>query len=273
MRRNAERSYAPWARPFRVVIAVTTLLAVLLTGALWSTRDRPHSDAGSTHPRSVGPADTPDAPLERPATPQPDADVEADIARLKALTLPTPAAVSDERRVPDDYRRQPDLYARAFAKQLLTQDYASPRDAHLAWVQSESARTDEPLVTGLVPPELRDRLALYSVTDDRYGPAPVPSAADWERLRRNHAHTTVMVQRVTEPLAWSNAVEAGRVTDPGVTAREVTALVTLHTNTSGQAADTVTSVALTLNLTGPPTRDTWAFITLITYRAVPMGSS
>jgi hypothetical protein len=273
MRRHAQRIPAQRIRPLRVVVAVATLLAVLVTGALWSKGDRLHEDAGSTHPRSVRPTDAPDASVQRPTTPRPDADVEEDLARLRALTVPARVADSAEHRIPDGYRHQPDLYARAFVEQLLKQDYATPRDAHLAWVQSESARTDEPLVTGLVPRELRDRLALFSVTDDRSGPAPVPSAAEWDRLRHQHAHTTVKVQRVTEPLVGSNAVEAGRVTDPGVTAREVTATVTVHADTDGQAADTAASVALTLNLTGPPTRDTWAFVAVITYRAMPMGAS
>jgi hypothetical protein len=143
----------------------------------------------------------------------------------------------------------------------------------LAWVQRESARTDEPLVTGLVPPELRDRVALFSVTGRGEGPSPVPSPAEWTSLRTQRARTTVVVQRVTEPLVWSNAVEAGRISDPGVTAREVTALVTLHTVTDGRPTTSTTSVALTLNLAGPPTRDTWAFVAVITYRAVPMGAS
>lgn len=175
--------------------------------------------------------------------------------------------------IPEGQRQQPDLYARAFVERLLTQDYTTPRQEHLAWIQSESALTDEPLVTGLVPRELRDRLALFSVTDQRSSLSPVPSPAEWERLRRQHAHTTVTVQRVTEPLAWSNAVEAGRVSDPGVTAREVTALVTLLGGNGGHATRTTTSVALTLNLAGPPTRDAWAFVAAITYRAVPVGAS
>jgi hypothetical protein len=176
-----------------------------------------------------------------------------------------------EAQIPTAYRQQPDLYARAFVEQLLTLDFSTPRNRHLAWVEAESARTDEPVVSGLIPPELRDRLALFSVTDDRSGPAPVPSAQNWDRLGKQRAYTTIEVQRVTEPLAWSNAVEAGRVTDPGTTAREVTATVTLHAVANGRQATTLSSVDLTLNLLGPPTRAAWAFVAVITYRAVPLG--
>ena len=45
-------------------------------------------------------------------------------------------------------------------RQLLTQDYRTGRDELLAWVQSESAQSTEPLVVGLTPVELRGKLAL-----------------------------------------------------------------------------------------------------------------
>lgn len=262
----------PVLPPLRVLVAVATLLTLLAGGALWTTRARSHEDRNHTEPRAATPTNPPSPTRPHPAQ-RPDGEVAADLARLRALTIPPPAVAPLETRIPEPYRHQPDLYARAFVDQLLTQDYTTPRGNHLAWVQSESARTDEPLVTGLVPPELRDRLALFSVTDQRNGPAPVPSPEEWADLARQDAHTTVTVQRVTEPLAWSNAVEAGRVSDPGVTARQVTATVTLHQVTGGKTRTSTASVALTLNLTGPPTRDTWAFVAVITYRAVPMGSS
>lgn len=276
MRRHARRATVTRVRPLSIVVAAATLLLVLGAGALYGTRDRFHDEADSNGPRPVEPRHTDGAPAQPtgPATtPRPDAAVAEDIAGLRAITMPAPAAGGAHPRIPVAQRQQPDLYARAFVGRLLTQDYMTPRQAHLAWIQSESTLTDEPLVTGLVPRELRDRLALFSVTDQRSSLSPVPSPAEWERLRRQHAHTTVTVQRVTDPLAWSNVVEAGRVSDPGVTAREVTALVTLHAGNAGHATRTTTSVALTLNLAGPPTRDTWGFVAAINYRAVPMGAS
>lgn len=79
------------------------------------------------------------------------------------------------------------------------------------------------------------------------------------------------VQHVTEPVAWSSAVLAGDITDPGVTAREVDALVTLHTTVDGRKRAQRFSVALTMNLEGPPTRPRWGFVTAVTYTVVPMG--
>jgi hypothetical protein len=269
MRRLAFNSR--WAPTRRVVVALAALVVILVVGMLANAhRPRPQPsdtrELGATTRYSAGRV------VSSAPAPQPDADVEADLARLSAVEIPLQTGGSGaESRIPQTYRQQPDLYARAFVEQLLTQDYSAARDRHLAWVQSESAPTDEPLVTGLIPPELRDRLAIFSVTDERSGPAPVPSRMDWDKLRTQHAHTTVVVQRVNEPLAWSNAVEAGRVTDPGVTAREVAATVTQHTGTGAHVATRVTSVDLTLNLLGPPTRGTWAFVAVITYRAVPLG--
>ena len=71
--------------------------------------------------------------------------------------------------VGDPARQQADLYAAAFVKELLTQDYRSSRDELLAWVQSESARCQEPSVVGLTPPDLRNKLAVASLVDASTG--------------------------------------------------------------------------------------------------------
>jgi hypothetical protein len=78
---------------------------------------------------------------------------------------------------------------------------------------------------------------------------------------------------VIEPIPWSTAVAAGEISDPGVTAREVTALVTLHTTEGGIDHRTVTSVALTLNLEGPPALSNWGFVGAVTYDAIPVSRS
>lgn len=165
---------------------------------------------------------------------------------------------------------QPDLYAGEFVRRLLTQQYDSPRADLLAWVQAESAQTSEPLVVGLVPSELRDRMAVYSVTYASTGAAsPIPSAAEWEALGQKDSSTTVQVERVREPVPWANAVQAGRITDPGCTAREVVATITRHQGDSVEK----TSVSLSLVLEGPPSRATWGFVKLVQFTAIPMGAS
>ncbi|MEP6855779.1 MAG: hypothetical protein ABJA33_09935, partial [Pedococcus sp.] len=215
---------------------------------------------------------TPTASTRPPDAPHPDSPAEEqDLKGLRAV-----APVTSESPLPPiagDQVHQPDLYAAEFVRRLLTQDFRSPRQAHLAWVQAESAQSIEPLVVGLVPADLRDRLAVYSVTDTANGPAPVPSDQEWLQLAATKTFTTVQIQRVTEPLAWTNAVADGRITDPGVTGREVAALVTRHTNGSGPDHVQRFSVDLTLNLEGPPSRATWGFVTAVTFTSIPIGAS
>jgi len=162
-------------------------------------------------------------------------------------------------------RLQPDLYAAAFTRELLTQDYHTSRDDVLAWVQSESAPSTEPLVVGLTPVGLRGRLALWSVQDDTGSPAIVPNQTTWAALAARRGYTTVQIQKVTEPVSWADAVAGGEITDPGVTARQVDAQVTLHTTDHGQATTAASSVALTIQLEGPPVRGGYGFVVAAIY--------
>jgi len=100
--------------------------------------------------------------------------------------------------------------------------------------------------------------------------APIPVTDEWARLAQLQGYTTVEVQRVSEPMAWSSAVSSGRITDAGVTGREVTAMVTLHIVQDGRPRVSVSSVALTLNLEGPPARPDWGFVTAVTYTQIPV---
>lgn len=189
-------------------------------------------------------------------------------AELNRLRAQPAIALGSATRITGDASLQPDLYAAEFVRRLLTQDYRTARSDLLAWVQTESAQSAEPLVVGLVPPELRDRLAVYSVTDTASGPVPIPTEHEWANLAAAGATQSVQVDAVRIPLAWSNAVAAGRITDPGVTGREVAATVTRHTGSSVSRW----SVALALNLEGPPSRASWGFVTAVTYRVVQIGA-
>lgn len=264
-------STSPRMRRRHASIAAGAVIG-LLTIAGWSvlhhtTSPQPGSAPPSGNhrvPVAAAPSPTSSAPTTGAA------DVDRDLRRLRAVA---PVAESSQtRRIAGDQAQQPDLYAAEFVRRLLTIDFRSPRAEHLAWVQAESARTTEPLVVGLVPEDLRDRLAVYSVTDIPGGDAPIPDEQEWNQLAATSTHTTVRVQRVSEPLAWTNAVADGRITDPGITGRQVAALVTRHTKGSDGDHATKFSVALTLNLEGPPTRSTWGFVTLVTYSAIPIGT-
>jgi hypothetical protein len=180
---------------------------------------------------------------------------------------------SSQPKIVGDATKQPDLYAAEFTRRLLTRDYRNPRQTLLSWVQGESVPTQEPLVVGLVPPELRDRWALFTVTDATDGPTPIPPAGEWASLAEQAGKSTVRVLRVTEPMAWTNAVESGRITDPGITARIVSAEITLSTVVDGRIRRAVTSVELGLEFEGPPTLGQWGFVGAVTYTAIPVGPS
>lgn len=92
------------------------------------------------------------------------------------------------------------------------------RDQLLAWVQSESAQPTEPLVVGLTPTALRPAMAIASVQDGINDPSPVPSQNEWTGLAGRQGHTTVLIQRVSEPVSWASAVAKAQITDTGVTA-------------------------------------------------------
>lgn len=231
----------------------------------------PRSEPGNTRavpPRAAQPA----VPTRHPRpSPSPAATdpLSIDLAALGAVPEVRAADPGALDRISGEAATQPDLYAAEFVRRLLTQQYASSRVDLLAWVQAESALTTEPLVVGLVPTGLRGRLAVYSVTEQGTASAPVPSETQWQVLAGQEAFTTVTIEKVTEPLAWSNAVSAGRISDPGCTARDVAATITIH---RGSRAEQI-SVALSLILEGPPTRDRWGFVKVVQYNAIAMGTS
>lgn len=259
-------------RPVVVVSVIALLLTAGVVGVVLSGRQRPPSQGARPPSTTDSPALQPDSPTLQPGTAAREADpVAADIERLRAVSWVAPTA--REARIAGDVTQQPDLYAAEFVRRLLTQDYRQPRAEHLSWVQAESAQTSEPLVVGLVPKELRSRLAVYSVTEAA-GQAPaIPGAREWLALGVQDAYTTVHIDRVEEPMAWSTAVSSGRISDPGITGRQVSATVTRHYVKAGRPATATASVAMTLNLEGPPSRESWGFVTAVTYSSLPVTTS
>ena len=257
-------------RPYLTAASVVVLLVVAGVLAL------SHSEApvGGSPQVSGSPtldaAPTPESSTAQSPAPTKD-PVATEIDRLRAAARVAPGPPG--RRITGDFSQQPDLYAAEFVRRLLTQDYRTSRAEHLAWVQSEAAQTSEPLVVGLVPKELRDHLAVYSVTDAAGQTRAVPVRNAWTALGLQDAYTTVRIERVTEPMAWSTAVSSGRISDPGITGREVAASVTLHYRKQGKAVTSTSSVAMTLNIEGPPTRGSWGFVCAVTYSSLAVSAS
>jgi hypothetical protein len=205
-------------------------------------------------------------------TPAQQRDLEQSIKAMRAVAAVEPATSPQYPAVSGQARQQPDLYAAAFAGELLTQDYrTSSRDELLAWVQSESAQSTDPLVVGLTPAGLRPKMAVASIQDGVNGLAPVPSQSDWAKLGSRQGHTSVQIQHVSEPVNWASAVANAQITDPGVTARQVDAEVTLATTDQGKTTLQRFSVSLVVNLEGPPVRDGYGFVAAIIYNAAAVG--
>jgi hypothetical protein len=260
-------------RPRAAWLAGLTLIGlaiVAVAGAAVIRMSSPHPEHTTNHaPAQRVPARAASGHPSGTTAPQPAQPALTHEGRqLEKAPHVQPATSTAYPRIHGPATHQPDLFARAFATRLLTQDYRTPRRQLLAWVQAESATTTEPIVIGLVPKDQRDKWALYSLTTDQSTPV-IPPKEEWRRLARHHGHTTVKLQQVSEPVSWSQAVLAGKVTDPGITAREIDALVTLHTTDHGKPHSSVTSVALTITLEGPPSRGSYGFVTAVTYDVAP----
>jgi len=248
--------------------ALGALLLVLLVAVFAFTAGAWRSSTGGSTPARAAARTTAEgaasaAPVPS-LNPSQSSAVERGIADLRAFPAVTPSTSKRYPPIAAGKKTQPDLYAAAFAAQLLTQDYSAPRPELLCWIQSESAPTNEPSIVALIPPELRGKFAVYSAVASADG-NPVVSQPDWDTLARQAAYTTVTVRRVIEPLYWSQAVADGRLADPGVTQREVDADVTLHYLERGKRRTSVSSVALTINLEGPPPRGGYGFVSVDNY--------
>ena len=242
--------------------AALVVLSLVAVAVIVGGRSSP-TPAG--HVATRGSSPTTSLPGASSLTVEQQSDLQQSLTRMRAQIPVTPATSAQNPAVSSQARLQPDLYAATFTRELLTQDYHASRDQLLAWVQSESAQSTEPLVVGLTPVELRTRLALWSVQDDTGSPAIVPNQTAWAALATRQGYTTVQVQKVTEPVSWADAVAGGQITDPGVTARQIDAEVTLHTTDHGQPVTAASSVALTIQLEGPPVRGGYGFVVAAIY--------
>jgi hypothetical protein len=253
--------------------AAGLLILVLVT--VWIIAARQTSTTSTGLPTGEGPRPTrmtTQPPTDPGSLTEQQQELAQSIKAMRAVAAVEPATSPQYPAVSGQARQQPDLYAAAFAGELLTQDYrTSGREGLLAWVQSESAQSTDPLVVGLTPAGLRPRMAVASVQDGVNGPGPVPSQSEWAKLASRQGHTSVQIQHVSEPVSWASAVANAQITDPGVTARQVDAEVTLATTDQGKTTLERFSVSLVVNLEGPPVRDGYGFVAAIIYNVAAMG--
>jgi hypothetical protein len=251
-------------------VLILVLAAVWIITAYQTSTTSAGLPAGEGSRAAGMPAQPPSGPGS--LTSKQQRELEQSIKAMRAFAAVQPATTAQYPAVSGQARQQPDLYAAAFAGELLTQDYrTSSRQQLLAWVQSESTQSTDPLVVGLTPAALRPRMAVASVQDGINGLAPVPTQSNWAKLGSRQGHTSVQIQHVSEPVNWASAVANAQITDPGVTARQVDAEVTLATADQGKTTLQRFSVSLVINLEGPPVRDDYGFVAAIIYNAAAVG--
>lgn len=262
----------PRRRLALIVVAVFACIALVVLACTLALRGSFDKQSSRATPPTSGRL-TASAALPSSTPPSNGATLAGEIARLGAAPDVAPATSKSYPPVPETARQQPELYASAFATELLTQDFRRSRDELLAWVQSEATPCAEPLVVGLVPPGLRPKLAVWTVTDTTDGSEPpIPSADDWAVWQSRSGRVSVQVQRVDEPAEWQDAVRTGRITEPGVTARDVDAVVTTQWVQDGHTKSARRSVSLGLTLNLRPDGTGFGFVDIVTYRSVEMGA-
>jgi hypothetical protein len=152
-----------WVLAATALVVLSLVAVAVIAGGHSSPTSTGRSATGGSSPTA---SRAPSLPGASSLTAEQQTGLPQSLTRMRAQTPVTPATSARYPAVSSQALQQPDLYAGAFTAQLLTEDYRTNRDQLLAWVQSESAQSTEPLVVGLTPVWLRARLALWSVQDD-----------------------------------------------------------------------------------------------------------
>jgi hypothetical protein len=252
-----------------IALAAVSAFALLIGVIAFVLRDSSSVRHSSSPDSFQSPASAKSAP---PVVPE-DSTLDGDLARLSAAPGVRPATSRAYPSIRPASRQQPDLYASAFAAELLNQDYRTNRAALLAWVQSESTPCNEQLVVGLVPVDLRPKLAVWTVSETTDGSEPpVPSPVDWAALGTRGGVAVAKAVRVSEPAAWLDAVNDGRITDSRVAARDVEVDVTTRWQQDGQVRTAIRSITLGLTLELRPDGTGYGFVDLATLTTAAIAS-
>lgn len=231
------------------VIVAALLVSFGVLGLVLPSRHASGRDAVTPGP---APSGTPDA--EHGAGQGYNVLSSHELTMLAAAPDVAPTATRLLPPIPVSDRTQPDLYARAFFTALFNHPYFGvTRTQMLGWVQMQQAAS--PFITGGSRAE-QDRLLVESASDPAWnnsGYAALPDDAGWTQAAVGHA--SVLIDRLTcvTPPDWETAIGDGDITDPGLTARLVSADMTMTWTEGGQRKTQQFSVALTLLLEGPPT--------------------
>jgi hypothetical protein len=197
-----------------------------------------------------------------------------ELSMLDAAPAVTPETTRLLPPIPAQDRTQPDLYARAFLTGLFVHPYAGVTRAQmLAWVQSQQA--DSPFITGGTVSE-RSRLLVESASDPQWsnhGYAVLPDDAGWAQAAAGRASVRIARLTCTTPPDWETAISDGDITDPGLTARLVSADMTMSWTEDRKVRTQRLSVALTLLLEGPPATGQYGVVVIADTNVVQGAAS
>jgi hypothetical protein len=176
----------------------------------------------------------------------------SDAAWWDAIPAVEPRTSADFPGISSAARNDPTAYARAFARELFTRDYATDRADLLAWAQYENS----PLRAPNYPQDDWTKFLVNALTDLTWDAAidtPVPAEGVWLALRVQHARQTVTDLRVSMDPTWERLVARGyQPPDPLATARDVTATVVRQTEVAGHTVRETFAVSIALQLGTSP---------------------
>lgn len=229
-----------WHLHRRAVLAVGMVLAlVLLAGAMAVVL---HASGAARHPAAATRFPQPGTSSSA-SSPVPTA---SDVGEWNGIAPVKPATSSDYPPVSDRDRRDPSIYARAFAVELFTRDYRTNRADLLSWAQYE----DSPLRSPNYPRADWSKVLVNSLTDlswDKAADTPVPAEGPWLALGAQGAHQAVAQVSVTPDQRWEDAVAGGfQPSDPLATVRDVSMHVVRRASNSSEVMSFAVSLALQL---------------------------
>lgn len=212
-----------------VAVAVLLIAAAVFAAALGRSPERP---AAVTSP-PAGPSTRATSPIPaQPSTSIPVTPTQSGVAALPPLSRTSSA----------------DVYAAEVARALWNVDYAdTSRAALLAFWRGELA---DALPDGTPAGATLAQAHAAAMATLR---SRLPSAVMWATLARGQTVSRSTVTSVSEPASWVAAVTAGRIADPGLSARTVLGVQSISYGTGPARRTTRQTQQVTVAVLCPPT--------------------
>jgi hypothetical protein len=237
-------------RPAMVTTGLLVAVLTLLCGSAFVIR----TSAGGPAPVNNA-SHAIDLPNVSPAVPSGSSSGSATgglasaVAQIAAAPAIAPAVSGHYPAISSEQVQQPDLYAKAFARELFTINYHNTTRAELLrWAQYEST----PYQENAIPAAVRAKMLVFSLADpagDDVAIPPVLPEGPWLSLAAQRGYTTVSDVKASVDPRWKSKIAAGyEPADPQTTWIDVSALITLHTMVAGHPGTSMSSMSMTVML-------------------------